>query len=217
MGGWRVGGALGLPGRQARRLTIVTNAERAENYRACFPEYPPLRADDRWIDGVWMLGNNYKGSGYYGAYPPGYLKRIAALFPDLTHKRVLHLFSGSLTPVSPIRGWRMDINAALHPEVCGDAQSLPFVDDSFHLVVADTPYSAADAERYGTRMISRPTVLHEIARIVPPGGVLVWLDTVWPMFSKRDWHCFGVIGIVRSTNHRVRLTSLFERVGLPGR
>jgi ubiquinone/menaquinone biosynthesis C-methylase UbiE len=80
------------------------------------------------------------------------------------------------------------------------------------LVMADPPYSQSDAERYGTRMVDRRKVLREAARVTQPGGYLVWLDTVLPMFAKREWHWWGAIGIVRSSNHRVRFVFMFERV-----
>jgi SAM-dependent methyltransferase len=186
----------------------VRNQQRAESYSSAFPKFPPLRSDDRWIDGVWMLGNNYKGSGYYGAYPPGYLARIGALFPDVWGARVLHPFAGSLRGV---HGVRVDINPANQPDVVADACAMPFAAESFDLLLADPPYSPDDAKRYGVPMIDRRKALREFARVTRPGGYLVWLDTVWPMFAKRDWHCFGQIGVVRSTNHRVRLVSLFRR------
>jgi len=189
----------------------MTNQERAASYADSFPKFPPLRSDDRWIDGVWMLGNNYKGSGYYGAYPPGYLKRIEALFPDVRGARVLHPFAGSLRGV---HGVRVDVNPANVPDVVADAACLPFPSASFDLVLADPPYSSEDAKRYGTKMVNRRAVIAELARVTDGDGYLVWLDTVWPMFSKRDWHCFGQIGVVRSTNHRVRLVSLFQRRGV---
>ena len=34
------------------------------------------------VMGIWGIGNNYKGSGYHGSYPPGYLKRVMSMFPD---------------------------------------------------------------------------------------------------------------------------------------
>lgn len=188
---------------------MLTNPERAAAYAKAFPTFPPLRADDRWIDGVWMLGNNYKGSGYYGAYPPGYLARILSLFPDVRDGYVLHPFSGSLRNV---HGVRVDVNPANAPDVVADATAMPFEDASFDLVLADPPYSAEDAKRYGTPMVNRRAVLKEFARVTARGGYLAWLDTVWPMFSKTQWHCFGQIGVVRSTNHRVRLVSIFRRV-----
>ena len=64
-----------------------------ENYTRTYPNWPPLVATDRWVYGVWMIGNNYRAAmGYYGEYPPTYLARIKALFPSA--QNVLHLFSG---------------------------------------------------------------------------------------------------------------------------
>jgi hypothetical protein len=39
----------------------------------------------------------------------------------------------------------------------------------------------------------------------------VWLDQVWPMHRKDEWRTVGRILLQRSTNHRVRLVSIFER------
>ncbi|MND07635.1 hypothetical protein D3C83_297470 [compost metagenome] len=50
-----------------------------------------------------------------------------------------------------------------------------------------------------------------IARVTIVGGHLVWLDTTWPMHRKAEWRTVGRITIVRSTNHRVRMISIFER------
>lgn len=184
----------------------MTLSERAAAYARAFPKFPPLRTDARWLDGMWVLGNNYKGSGFYGSYPPGYLRRVQSLFPDVAAHDTLHLFSGSLR-----EGRRVDLNPANVPSVAADATALPFRDGSFRLVYADPPYSAADAVRYGTPMVDRRKVLREAARITAPGGHLVWLDTVLPMFAKRDWHWWGVVGIVRSSNHRVRSVFMFQR------
>ena len=54
-------------------------------------------------------------------------------------------------------------------------------------------------------------VMREAARVTAPGGNLVWLDQKRPMFRKDQWRLWGAIGLVRSTNHRVRLVSIFER------
>ena len=48
---------------------------------------------------------------------------------------------------------------------------------------------------------------------VKPGGWLVWLDTQLPMYRKDQWTNVAQIGLVRSTNHRVRLVSIFQRTG----
>lgn len=189
----------------------MTLADRAESYNRTFPDRPPMRAHGRWLEGTWVGGNNYRGSGYYGAYPPDYLRRVRALFPDLVAGRVLHLFSGSLKPDSDIRGIRIDINSALRPDVCGDAMRLPFRDGVFDLVLADTPYGPEHAKRYGVQMPNRLVVMREAARVTRIGGFLVWLDTKLPMFRKHEWHWCGGPMVIRSTNHDYRGAAIFER------
>lgn len=194
-------------------LTATQLQTRADAYRLAFPQYPDshLQASDRWLQGMWLLGNNYQGSGMYGAYPPGYLKRVLALFGDA--QRVLHLCSGSL-PRQPAGHVTLDsrVTGVVRPSVCGNGHHLPLRSEVFDLVLADPPYSAEDAKQYGTGMVNRPALLREAWRVTRPGGHLVWLDTQVPMFSKVLWHWWGAITIIRSTNHRVRLVSLFERV-----
>jgi hypothetical protein len=185
--------------------------DRARFYTETFPKYPPLRADDRWIDGIWVLGQDYRGSGYYGSYPPNYLRRIMSMFPDA--QNILHLFSGSLPPGNYTR---LDINQKLNPDICGDAERLSsFIEvGKYDLIIADPPYSSEDAEHYGTPFISRNKVLKECALVMPCGGYLIWLDQVMPMFSKRSLSWVGAIGLIRSTNHRFRVCSWFKKVDI---
>src|SRR3990167_5107984 len=106
------------------------------------------------ISGVWMLGNNYRGSGFYGAYPPQYLKRLAALFPDA--KDVMHLFSGSLprskTYICVDLGQKADI------KLSAELLTTVFTEPSFDLIYADPPYTKQDAERYKLPMQNRKKV-----------------------------------------------------------
>ena len=191
--------------------------DRAAAYARAFPRFPPLRADRRWLDGIFVMGDFYHGNGFYGGYPRGYLKRIQACFPDvwtprgLPHGRVLQLFSGSLTKRA--RGVRVDLLLRRQPDVAADAQLLPFRRGSIDHVLADTPYSHADAAKYGTPMPSRRRVFQELARVMRRGGHLVWMDEVLPMFAKRLWHWWGVIGMTLGTNRRGRFIFMFERVG----
>ena len=192
----------------------MTLRDRAMAYCRAFPQYPPLRADDRWIDGMWFTGNNYKGSGYHGAYPPQYLKRIMSLFPDKTESReILHLFSGSLPKGDYIT---CDLNPENDPDIICSAEELSSVTGfvgRFDLILADPPYSDEDANKYGYPMVNRNKVVSECSKILKVGGHLVWLDQVLPMYRKAEIiHC-GAIGMVRSTNHRFRVVSIFEKQG----
>jgi SAM-dependent methyltransferase len=188
----------------------MTLAERADAYAAAFPDWPPLQVTGRWIHGVWIIGNNYRSrSGYYGEYPATYLRRVGSMFPDSS--ATLHVFSGS---VAPLPGTVcVDVQPATRPSVVADATALPFAPATFDLVYADPPYTPSDAARYGTPMVDRRRSLRELAQVTRPGGHLVWLDTVVPMFRKVEWSWIGVIGIIRSTNHRVRACMIFERGG----
>lgn len=191
-------------------------AQRVAAYAAKIPypdSVPWISPTGRWLNGVWLLGQNYRGSGYYGAYPPKYLTRVRALFPDVPPERWLHLFSGSLKPTVP--GTRVDLrppgDGVAPASVRALAWQLPFPDSTFPLVCADPPYTTLDADRYGTGPVHKPRVVRELARVVKPGGFLVWLDTSLPMYRKDEWHHWGMIFVQRSTNHRTRLCSLFTR------
>lgn len=195
----------------------MTLQERAAAYAAAFPDRPPLQVvaeqGQPVIYGVWMGGQNYRSkTKYYGSYPPKFLERVGALFPDvepITDGRLttLHAFSGSL-PEGPYV--RCDL---VQPSECQcNVYDLdPSSAGTFDLVLADPPYSSADAEKYETAGVDRLRATAALARVTRPGGHLVWLDCVWPMFSKRDWRTVGRITFIRSTNHRVRLISIFER------
>lgn len=186
----------------------VTLAQRALYYKDAFSKYPDSHflTSDRWISATWFLGNNYRGSGFYGSYPPGYLTRMAALFPDA--ERVVHLFSGSLPPGDYLR-----VDLAKEAELRGKAEDLSELmgGRTADLIYADPPYSVEDAQHYGTPMVNRRKAMQGCHAVLEDSGWLVWLDQVLPMYSKAQWHLAGAVGIIRSTNHRVRMAFFFRK------
>lgn len=192
-------------------MQSITPRERAENYARVFPKHPPLSYTDRWLTGFWALGQNYRGSGFHGSYPPGYLERLRAIFPNEFCGKVLHLFSGSLD--ASVGGVRVDMSLGRDPppDVFADAHELPFPNETFDLIVADGPYFPVDARKYGTPMINRAAVFRECARITKTGGHLIWLDARAPMFRKRNWLQWGGVGIQISTNHLYRGVTFYQR------
>jgi hypothetical protein len=197
-----------------------TTKDMAEGYNKAFPKYPPLTYTDKWVYGVWMIGNNYRSmTGYYGSYPPRYLDRVLSMFPDYLATRILHLFSGSLDEKT--KGIRADIKdkivlkngRVIVPSIVVDAEKLTdsFLSDSFELIIADPPYSEEDAKRYGTCLVNRNKALKECYQLLVPGGFLCWLDQVKPMYRKAELSLIGTIGVDRSTNHRVRMLYIWQK------
>jgi hypothetical protein len=184
--------------------------DRINNYadETKFPRSLFIGGDGR-IVGTWIMGNSYKvASGYYGGYPAGYLRRVKALFPD--KKSVLHLFSGRVDQ-SVLPGDTVDIHAELNPTYVDDAQSLTKVPlHKYDLCLVDPPYSVEDADHYKTTMIKRNVVMKSLESL-PIGAHVVWLDQVLPMYRKEAFAVDGVIGLVKSTNHRFRVMVIFRR------
>jgi hypothetical protein len=185
--------------------------ERIANYEkeTGFPRSIFVAGDGRVV-GTWIMGNDYSvKSSYYGGYPAGYLRRVKALFPDKTS--ALHLFSGYVdTTAWP--GKTVDINPDLSPDYVSDAQDLKNVPlTKFDIILADPPYSVEDCDHYQTTMIKRNKVMKALTR-VKSGTHVVWLDQVLPMYRKDEWRMEAVIGMVKSTNHRFRVITIFRRL-----
>jgi hypothetical protein len=168
-------------------------------------------AEDGRIVGTWIMGNDYRvKSGYYGGYPAGYLRRMAALFPD--RRRVLHVFSGQVD-LTAMPGDTVDINPETNPTWVADAHNLSSIPlDHYDLVLADPPYSVEDAERYQTTMVQRNVVIRSLAAGMVAGARVIWLDQVLPMYRRDEWAIEAVIGMVKSTNHRFRVATIFRRL-----
>ena len=185
--------------------------ERINNYvkETGYPKSLFISEDGRCV-GTWIMGNNYRvKNNFYGGYPAGYLKRIKVLFPD--KQNVLHLFSGKVD-TNIIPGKTVDINPDLSPDYLDDAQTLNNVPvNNFDLILADPPYSVEDAEHYQTSMIKRNIVMRALGKKTSSGCHVVWLDQVLPMYKKEFFTVEAAIGMMKSTNHRFRLITIFKR------
>jgi hypothetical protein len=167
------------------------------------------------ITGFWMEGNNYRNkSRLYGAYPPSYLKRMRLLFPEeFRDGRVLHLFSGSIPSSKDAQILTLDINPDMNPDILCDASEVDkYLSVQFDLILADPPYDH-NYVRYGTEPVNKRKVVHACSKIIKPGGHLVWLDTIMPQWAKKDgWRLAGTIALLQSTNHKVRVATILEKV-----
>ena len=199
----------------------MTLADRCVAFERAFRKWPashPRLVSEQGrtvLYATWLIGNDYRNkSQLYGAYPRGYLERVAALFPDATAGDTLHVFSGAV-PCGPYQ--RLDLARRFDGSALGFVQGNVydvaelFSGEQFGLVIADPPYSPADAAEYNTLMVDRRRAVMALAQVTKSGGYLAWLDMCWPMHSKTQWLTVGRILVQRSTNHRVRVLTLFER------
>jgi 16S rRNA G966 N2-methylase RsmD len=109
-------------------------------------------------------------------------------------------------------GDTVDINAENQPTYVDDAQTLSAVPlEKYDLVMADPPYSVEDCERYETSMVKRNKVMAALGARLTPGTHVVWLDQVLPMYRKDQFSVEAVIGMVKSTNHRFRVVTVFRK------
>ncbi len=199
----------------SRTRKPLTWQQRLDNYTKWtgFPQSMFVSPDGR-VYGTWIMGNDYRvKSTYYGGYPAGYLHRVRALFPDRPY--ALHLFSGKVdTEAMP--GDTVDINPHNHPTYLDDAQTLKKVPLGLYgLVLADPPYSVEDSEHYQTTMIKRNVVMRALGEGLNPGAYVVWLDQVLPMYRKDQFSLEAAIGMMKSTNHRFRMVSIFRKRPTP--
>ena len=79
------------------------------------------------------------------------------------------------------------------------------------MILADPPYSVEDADHYKPTMVNRNKVMRALGDSAKAGTHVVWLDQVLPMYKKSQWDMVGIIGMVKSTNHRFRVVTIFER------
>ena len=183
-------------------------------YKHAFPDYPAPRIfSDGLLYGVFRLGQNYSNvKGYYGEYPRSYLTRMNAMFSDCIP--TLHLFSGSVEDLSATT---FDVNPepmpGVKPNVVGNAEELSkyFGENHFQIIYADPPYSIEDAKHYGVSLVNRKKVVNECHIILQEGGFLLWLDQVVPMYRKDKWTVRGYITVIRSTNQRIRVVTIFQK------
>jgi 16S rRNA G966 N2-methylase RsmD len=107
----------------------------------------------------------------------------------------------------------VDLNPDMQPTFLDDAQSLANVPlANYDIILADPPYSVEDAEHYQPTMVKRNKVMRALGDGLTPGTHVVWLDQVLPMYRKDQFSIEAVIGMVKSTNHRFRVITVFRKL-----
>jgi len=185
----------------------------------------------RPITDLWLLAR--PKVKYYGAYPNGFLERARALLGVAPCDAVLHVCGGRAReyPAQP-RGFgpkdrTLDLDPALDPDyVQAATDPLPecyYGDDGstrrlWPALIADPPYTPADAERYapGAGPFPSPNlILRRMLDVVRVGGRVGMLHYVLPQPPKASVQFVACIGVVVGFNNRMRVFSVFERLAGP--
>ena len=88
---------------------------------------------------VWVLPRP-RGDHYPGGFPMHFERRLIALLNLPLSARILHPFGGMAE-----YGVRVDLDPGVKPDIIGNAEALPFPDNTFHLVICDPPYDPEHA------------------------------------------------------------------------
>lgn len=165
--------------------------------------------DKGWGYGVWYCGTSFTKVKLYGQYPPTFLKRSLALFPDA--KDVLHAPSGQLADL-PQGHVTMDMyeDNVRKPMFKGDCGNMPFKDGSFDLILSDPPYSEEDSRLYGCAKFPEKKFMEECRRVLKPQGYLGFLAYHYPSYSRQDWRLKGLFAVVTGFSRRTRMFSVFQ-------
>ena len=93
--------------------------------------------------------------------------------------------SAGMVDVAQFPGDTVDIRPEMKPTFLCDAHTLNGVPvEDYDLILADPPYSAEDADHYGTPLVSRHKVVEALSHRMQPGAHLAWLDQAQPMYAK---------------------------------
>lgn len=190
-----------------------------DNLNKTFKKYPQSFVDENgdsiedkgWAYGVWYCGTSFTKVKLYGQYPPTFLKRAIALFPEANS--ILHAPSGSLIDL-PNGHITLDMyqDDVRKPMFQGNCDNMPFEDSRFDLVLSDPPYSEEDSRLYGCAKFPERKFMSECARTLKPGGYLGFLAYHYPSYRRQDWKLVGLFAVVTGFSRRTRMFSVFQNM-----
>jgi len=160
---------------------------------------------------VWLFGPSSR-NGCVGSFPNGFIPRLKK---NWWGQKRLWLCSGGFKDRA---GTTLDIRPVVRPDVLADAQFLPFKNASFDFVMADPPYSDAEAkELYGLpKNPSTLKLINEGARVLKSGGYLITLHRIIPILEYRispRLELVAIIGIGVVANwSNIRALTVFRKM-----
>lgn len=191
----------------------------------------------RPICDTWILARAKltHGQKYYGAYLGGFPERARVLLGVTLNDPVLHVCGGKSKFYPYKRGFgpndaTIDLDPVLDPDFVGDVreplplQNLgpldtadpdsPDLMDLWPAILADPPYSEADAKSYspGADKYPNPNALvRNCINSVRVGGRVGFLHYIWPACPKNAMEV-AIIAVKCGRNGRARQLTVLERL-----
>jgi len=189
----------------------------------------------RPICDVWFLARSKVK--YYGSYPAGFLERARRLLGITIDDPLLHVCAGMVKDY-PYRGGfgphdqTLDMDPAVDPHyLCDVREGVPLngcavtlgwaadgsrteVNALWLAILADPPYSEADAAQYnvGASVYPSPhTLVANMIQAVRIGGRVGILHTVLPRYPKDLAKEIAVVAVYVGNGNVGRTYSVFER------
>jgi len=172
------------------------------------------------IHDKWFLARPKRrnGAAFYGAYPNGFLWRARILIGAWPSDAVLHVCAGvvrhrTMDRIGP-NDRTLDLDRALEPDFLQDARE-PYP-TGFRAILADPPYSPADAEQYTPGRAAYPeaeSILRHALDALPPGGRAGILHVRAPRPPTKGVRFAATVAVLVSYGNQVREFSVFEKLG----
>jgi len=194
---------------------------------------------DQWILARSKLKRDEAGNKqtYYGAYPNGFLHRAREVLGISTLDPLLHV-CGGMVRAYPVRGLgphdkTVDLDPSVRPDYVMDVREdlphCPYDPDGWPAILADPPYTEADAEHYlggtGHTVFPQPNALLRLMLDrVRPGGRVGMLHYFWPRPPSKPIPALhrgvpylakirlvAAVGVLVGYGNRIRLLSVYEK------
>ena len=175
----------------------------------------------RPITDVWFLARAklQGGKKYYGAYLGGFPERARVLLGASIDDPVLHVCGGMARYYPYKAGFgpndkTLDLDPATEPDFLGDAASCDDYPSDFNAMLADPPYSEADAAHYVPGAAKYPSpgkIVQNMVAALPIGrraGIIHYMLPRCPKNAK----FIACVGVICGFNNRIRVFSVFERI-----
>jgi hypothetical protein len=181
----------------------------------------------RPITDVWFLARAKLKGGqkYYGAYLGGFPERARALLGVSINDPVLHVCGGKAR-YYPYKGGfgpydaTIDLDPDTYPDHVWDARKpytfIPEYGDPhahYRAMLADPPYSTADAESYAPGAANYPPpnlIVKNMIDALPVGGRAGIIHYILPK-APSNTKFIAAVGVLCGFNNRIRVFSVFEK------